>query len=51
MSAANERFTLDTNLLVYAIDSAAGIRHQLSREIVPAGCLAILLKICRMARN
>jgi predicted nucleic acid-binding protein len=34
MSAANERFTLDTNLLVYAIDSAAGIRHQLSREIV-----------------
>ena len=34
MSAASERFTLDTNLLVYAIDSAAGIRHQLSREIV-----------------
>ena len=34
MSAARERFTLDTNLLVYAIDSAAGIRHQLSCEIV-----------------
>ena len=34
MSAASERFTLDTNLLVYAIDSAAGIKHQLSREIV-----------------
>jgi predicted nucleic acid-binding protein len=34
MSAASERFTLDTNLLVYAIDSAAGIRQQLSREIV-----------------
>jgi predicted nucleic acid-binding protein len=34
MSAASERFTLDTNLLVYAIDSAAGNRHQLSREIV-----------------
>jgi predicted nucleic acid-binding protein len=34
MSAASERFTLDTNLLVYAIDSAAGIRHQLSCEIV-----------------
>jgi predicted nucleic acid-binding protein len=34
MSAASERFTLDTNLLVCAIDSAAGIRRQLSREIV-----------------
>jgi predicted nucleic acid-binding protein len=34
MSAASERFTLDTNLLVYAIDSAAGSRQQLSREIV-----------------
>ena len=34
MSAASERFTLDTNLLVYAIDSAAGIRHQLSCEII-----------------
>jgi len=26
MSADNARFTLDTNLLVYAIDSAAGAR-------------------------
>lgn len=34
MSAASERFTLDTNLLVYALDSAAGIRHQLSREVI-----------------
>jgi predicted nucleic acid-binding protein len=34
MSADNERFTLDTNLLVYAIDSAAGDRHQLARDIV-----------------
>ena len=34
MSAASERFTLDTNLLVYAIDSAAGTRHQLAVEIV-----------------
>ena len=25
MSAASERFTLDTNLLVYALDSTAGI--------------------------
>ena len=34
MSAASERFTLDTNLLVYAIDSLAGNWHQLSREII-----------------
>jgi predicted nucleic acid-binding protein len=34
MSAASERFALDTNLHVYAIDSASGIRHQLAREIV-----------------
>jgi predicted nucleic acid-binding protein len=34
MSADSERFTLDSNLLVYAIDSAPGIRHQLSFEIV-----------------
>jgi len=34
MTATSERFTLDTNLLVYAIDSAAGLRHQLAREII-----------------
>lgn len=34
MSAVSERFTLDTNLLVYAVDSAAGARHQLAVEIV-----------------
>jgi predicted nucleic acid-binding protein len=34
MSAASERFTLDTNLLVYAIDSAAGTRHRLARDII-----------------
>jgi predicted nucleic acid-binding protein len=34
MSAASERFTLDTNLLVYAIDCAAGDRHHLAVEIV-----------------
>jgi predicted nucleic acid-binding protein len=34
MSAGSTRFTLDTNLLVYAIDSAAGTRHELAREIV-----------------
>jgi len=34
MTATSERFTLDTNLLVYAIDSAAGLRHRLAREII-----------------
>jgi predicted nucleic acid-binding protein len=34
MTAASERFTLDTNLLVYTVDSAAGIRHRLARDIV-----------------
>ena len=34
MSAEGARFTLDTNLLVYSIDSAAGVRHRLAREIV-----------------
>jgi predicted nucleic acid-binding protein len=34
MSADSERFTLDTNLLVYSIDNAAGVRHRVAREIV-----------------
>jgi predicted nucleic acid-binding protein len=34
MSANGARFTLDTNLLVYSIDSAAEARHRLAREIV-----------------
>jgi predicted nucleic acid-binding protein len=34
MSDASGRFTLDTNLLVYAIDTTAGTRHQLARDIV-----------------
>jgi predicted nucleic acid-binding protein len=34
MSVTSERFTLDTNLLVYAIDSAAGTRHRLARDII-----------------
>jgi predicted nucleic acid-binding protein len=34
MTATSERFTLDTNLLVYAIDSTAGLRHQLAAEII-----------------
>jgi predicted nucleic acid-binding protein len=34
MNATSERFTLDTNLLVYAIDSAAGIRCRLAGDIV-----------------
>ncbi len=34
MSADSERFTLDTNLLVYSVDATAGVRHQLAIEIV-----------------
>jgi len=34
MSADNERFTLDTNLLVYAIDSAGGARHDAAGQII-----------------
>jgi predicted nucleic acid-binding protein len=33
-TVASVRFTLDTNLLVYAIDSAAGLRHRLAVQIV-----------------
>jgi predicted nucleic acid-binding protein len=29
-----ERFTLDTNVLVYSVDNKAGLRHALAREIV-----------------
>lgn len=32
--AANQRFTLDTNLLVYSVDNTAGGRQQLSIQIV-----------------
>ena len=45
MSADNERFMLDTNLLVYAIDSAAGARHDAAGQIiqyaVPRGLLGL----------
>jgi predicted nucleic acid-binding protein len=34
MRAAAERFSLDTNILVYSIDNAAGRRHALAAEIV-----------------
>ena len=34
MSADNERFMLDTNLLVYAIDNAAGARHDAAGQII-----------------
>lgn len=32
-ATADSRFTLDTNLLVYAVDSTAGARHELARVI------------------
>lgn len=34
MSGASERFTIDTNLLVYSVDTTAGPRHQAAIEIV-----------------
>jgi predicted nucleic acid-binding protein len=34
MSDASERFTLDTNLLVYSVDRASGGKHRLAVEIV-----------------
>jgi predicted nucleic acid-binding protein len=34
MIADAERFTLDTNILVYSVDSASGVRHALAVEIV-----------------
>src|SRR5216684_2256183 len=34
MSVDKERFTLDTNLLVYSVDRGAGRRHRLSIEII-----------------
>jgi predicted nucleic acid-binding protein len=34
MSGASERFTIDTNLLVYSVDATAGSRHQAAIEIV-----------------
>ena len=32
--SADERFTLDTNLLVYAIDRVAGARHDVAGQII-----------------
>lgn len=34
MNGSSGRFTLDTNLLVYAIDSASGLKHEVAGEIV-----------------
>jgi predicted nucleic acid-binding protein len=34
MNAEGERFTLDTNILVYSIDSVAGVRHRIALDIV-----------------
>ncbi len=47
--SANLRFTLDTNVLVYSIDSAAGMRHRSAGEIlagaVRADCWLMLQAI------
>ena len=34
MSAESARFTLDTNILVYCVDSAAGMRRDVARQVV-----------------
>jgi predicted nucleic acid-binding protein len=34
MSASEERLTLDTNVLVYALDSGSGARHEAAEEII-----------------
>ena len=34
MSVDSHRFTLDTNILVYALDGTAGIRHPLAQQII-----------------
>jgi len=43
LTAASSRFTLDTNLLVYAVDRGAGVRHEAAVEIIPRaaglGCI------------
>ena len=48
-TAASPRFTLDTNLLVYAVDRAAGARHEVAAEIIPRasglGCILTLQAI------
>jgi predicted nucleic acid-binding protein len=31
---SGERFTLDTNILVYSIDNGAGARHEIARRVV-----------------
>lgn len=43
-AAGADRFTLDTNILVYAIDASAGLRHEIARQVV----LASQLLDCRL---
>ena len=31
---SGDRFTLDTNILIYAVDRSAGVRHELAVEVV-----------------
>jgi predicted nucleic acid-binding protein len=46
---SGERFTLDTNILVYSVDQSAGARHQLAKLIVrraiQSSCLLTLQAI------
>ena len=51
MSADSERFTLDTNLLVYSVDATAGVRHLLAIEIVDRAIERDCCLTCRRCRN
>jgi predicted nucleic acid-binding protein len=42
--AAAERFTIDANVLVYAVDANAGLRHKIAQQVV----LAAQLLDCRL---
>ena len=47
---SDRRFTLDTNILFYAMDKEAGSRHKLAMEIVDrasvSDCVVILQSLC-----
>jgi hypothetical protein len=49
------RFTLDTNVLVYCVDSAAGPRRELARQVVEAAvrrdCHLTLQAVSRPSRT
>lgn len=48
------RFTVDTNILVYAVDRSAGPRHRMARALMrragPADCVLILQALAEFSR-